>query len=87
MLFLVRVLIDVIASSLPHENILSNSDFHFPRFFSSPFVITTLLILIFTEFFYDSDYASLRSTKYPQTFFSKLLLFIYVHISVASSSY
>ena len=52
MLFLVRILIDLIVISLPMKILLVILIFHFPRFFSSPFIITASLILIFTGFYF-----------------------------------
>ena len=74
MLFLVRILIDLIVISLPMKILLVILIFHFPRFFSSPFIITASLILIFTGFYFWlrlslslSLFLSLRAAKYSWT--------------------
>ena len=99
MLFLVRILIDLIVISLPMKILLVILIFHFPRFFSSPFIITASLILIFTGFYFWlrlslslSLFLSLSFSLWElpsihELISSKLLLYIYVYISAASSSY
>ena len=65
--FVVRILIDVNVLSLPMNIFSITLIFHFPRFFLSPFIMTTLL-LIFTGFcIWLRLYRSLRAAKYSLT--------------------
>ena len=69
-------------------HIISNSDLQLSWFFSSPFIRTTSLILIFTRFslWLRICFSLWELPSIHITIFSKLFPCIYVHISVASSS-
>ena len=64
----VGILINLIVLSLLMKIFSIIPIFHFPQFFSSPFIITTSLILVFTGFsLWLTLFLSLRAAKYSWT--------------------